>query len=253
MRYLLPLMMLASALPAIALAASCSATASKPVALLELYTSEGCNSCPPADKWLATLARSSQVPDQVVPLALHVPYWDELGWRDRFASPQFEERQRQAVRQGRSATVYTPQVLLNGRNLPDWGSEGLEHALAKLAQQPAKATLTLAVHAETGATEASISGHAPAGALVVLARYESGLISDVKAGENSGVRLKHDNVVRDWVELGHVAINGTLDFSHKLPDRADIQSAHSGLAAFVQDARSGEILQAVMLPQCLGM
>ncbi|MDB5814568.1 MAG: hypothetical protein JWM03_1838 [Rhodocyclales bacterium] len=231
------------------LAASCRATASKPVALVELYSSEGCSSCPPADKWLATLAHSKLVPSQVVPLALHVPYWDYIGWRDRFALSQFEQRQREAVRQGRSSAVYTPQVLLNGRDFRDWDG-GLDRALAKIAQQPAKAVLTLDARTIDGKTQASLSGHAPAGALVVLARYESGLSSEVKAGENSGVRLTHDNVVRDWIELGHVPADGSLDFSHTLQRRADIQSARSGLAAFVQDAKSGEILQAVMLPQC---
>ncbi|MDB5799792.1 MAG: hypothetical protein JWL63_731 [Rhodocyclales bacterium] len=232
------------------LAASCTAIASKPVALIELYTSEGCSSCPPADKWLATLAHSSQVPSQVVPLALHVPYWDYIGWRDRFASPQFEQRQREAVRQGRSSAVYTPQVFLNGRDFRDWNLGGLDRALARLARQPAKATLTLDVNTAAHATQAFLSGSAPAGARVVLVRYESGLSSDVKAGENSGERLAHDNVVRDWIELGQVAKDGKVSFSKTLQDRRDIQTTRSGLAAFVQDSSSGEILQAVMLPQC---
>jgi hypothetical protein len=84
----------------------------------------------------------------------------------------------------------------------------------------------------------------------VLARYESGLSSDVKSGENSGEHLTHDNVVRDWIELGHVAADGTVNFSQELQNRGDIQAAQSGLAAFAQDPASGEIIQAVMLPQC---
>jgi hypothetical protein len=110
----------------------------------------------------------------------------------------------------------------------------------------------LSANTTANGIDASLSGKAPAGALVVLARYESGLVSEVKAGENSGVRLLHDNVVRDWVELGRVAADGSLAFSYKLQNRTDIQSSRSGLAAFAQDPRSGEILQAVMLPQCSG-
>ena len=233
-------------------AANCSATASKPVALVELYTSEGCSSCPPADKWLGALARSSLVPVQVVPLALHVPYWDYIGWRDRFALPRFERRQREAANQGRSPTVYTPQVLLNGRNFSDWGGNSLDRALARIARQATRATLTLTANSTAGVTEASLSGQAPAGALIVLTRYESGLVSDVKAGENSGVRLVHDNVVRDWIVLGHVATDGVVTFTQKLPARTDIRADRSGLAAFVQDAKNGEVLQAVMLPWCAG-
>ena len=244
------LTILAFMLSTSALAASCSASATKPVALIELYTSEGCNSCPPADKWLAALARSSQVPSQAVPLALHVPYWDYIGWRDRFASPQFEQRQREAVRQGRASAVYTPQVFLNGHDFREWSHGGLDRALAKIAQQPAKATLTLDAHAGDHGTQVSVSGKAPAGALVMLTRYESGLSSDVKSGENSGEHLTHDNVVRDWIELGRVAKDGALSFSRELQKRPDIQAGQSGLAAFVQDPASGEVLQAVMLPQC---
>lgn len=91
--------------------AACVATsAAQAPALVELYTSEGCNSCPPADRWLSRLPRDGSV----IPLAFHVDYWDYLGWRDRFASAQFSERQRQQLSVNGSRFPYTPQVVVNG-------------------------------------------------------------------------------------------------------------------------------------------
>lgn len=231
-------------------AASCSATADKPVALIELYSSEGCSSCPPADQWLSRLARSGRVPAQVVPLALHVPYWDYIGWRDRFASPIFEQRQKDAARQGRSSAVYTPQVMLNGRDFRGWQGDGLDKTLEKLGRAPTRAVLKLTSDTAGGAQFVSLSGTGPAGARVVLARYENGLSSSVKSGENAGVRLSHDAVVRDWIELGHVGASGALQFSQKLPKNAEVDPRQAGLAAFIEDTKSGEVLQAVMLPAC---
>src|SRR5215831_3525970 len=90
-------------------AAACSARAAAPAIVVELFTSEGCNSCPPADRWLAGLP--AQIDGRpLVPLAFHVDYWDSLGWRDRFADPRFDVRQDEAVRRNGGRTAYTPQV-----------------------------------------------------------------------------------------------------------------------------------------------
>ena len=89
-------------------------------ALVELYTSEGCNSCPPADRWLSRQTEREWDARQVVALAFHVDYWDRLGWKDRFAQPAFSARQRALAAQQGSRTVYTPQVLVSGRSLPQW-------------------------------------------------------------------------------------------------------------------------------------
>lgn len=231
-------------------APTCSATASTPVALVELYTSEGCSSCPPADAWLSRLAHSAAVPAHVVPLALHVPYWDYIGWHDRFASPVFERRQRAAVAAGRSPTVYTPQVMLNGHDFQAWTRGGLDDALRELARHPARATLSITSHLLAGTQAVTLSGSAPAGSEIVLVRYENGLSSEVKSGENTGLRLYHDQVVRDWWTLGRVDASRQIAFTRSLPVRTDMQMALSGLAAFVE--RDGEVLQAVMLPHCTG-
>ncbi|MER2582862.1 MAG: DUF1223 domain-containing protein, partial [Candidatus Competibacter sp.] len=105
-------------------AASCRAQSGPgQAALVELYTSEGCSSCPPADRWLADLAAEPSLKGKVVPLALHVDYWDDLGWRDRFAQPDFSARQRALTAAQGSKTVFTPQVMINGRTTLDWGDD----------------------------------------------------------------------------------------------------------------------------------
>ena len=94
------------------------------VALVELYTSEGCDSCPPADRWLSTTFRKGVAGVAAIPLAFHVDYWDRLGWKDRFASPAYTERQYVAMRANHAGFVYTPQVLVQGRDFPEWRGRG---------------------------------------------------------------------------------------------------------------------------------
>ncbi len=84
------------------------------VSLLELYTSEGCSSCPPADRWISKLKKDDRLWSSMIPVAFHVDYWDYIGWKDRFASPEYSLRQRNYARSKNLKTVYTPGFLLNG-------------------------------------------------------------------------------------------------------------------------------------------
>ena len=102
--------------PAAPAAGTCSAQAAAAPTVVELYTSEGCSSCPPADRWLSTLKGR---PD-LVALAFHVNYWDKLGWPDRFASAAYTERQRALMRPSGASYVYTPQVIVNGQDWRGW-------------------------------------------------------------------------------------------------------------------------------------
>jgi hypothetical protein len=181
-----------------------------------------------------------------------VPYWDYIGWRDPFASPRFEKRQREAARLARSTLVYTPQVMLNGRDFRGWRQDGLEPALAAIAKTLPLATLTLSARSVPGAIEGELSGSGPAGARVVLVRYENGLANDVKRGENAVVRLEHDRVVRYWRDLGNIDASGRFTFRHAVPENAEVRAARSGLTALIEDPANGEILQAVALPHCAG-
>jgi len=117
------------------------------VALLELYTSEGCNSCPPADVLVRSLAAKGLTLDRVVSLGLHVDYWDALGWPDRFAQAIFTQRQREIAARQRTRTVYTPQLVLHGRALSTWGA--LDAEVQRINHTPARADLSLVATTQT--------------------------------------------------------------------------------------------------------
>src|SRR5437899_4635623 len=116
-------------------------------ALVELYTSEGCDSCPAADHWLSSLFGRGFRPDQVVPLALHVDYWDYIGWKDPFARGEFPVRQRKLAQMKRPVIVYTPQVLLQGRDFPRWADGEFSAQVKRINSRPARATISLAIRA----------------------------------------------------------------------------------------------------------
>jgi len=220
-------------------------------ALVELYTSEGCSSCPPADRWLSGLGKR-HLPASVVPLALHVDYWDYIGWKDPYAKREFALRQRKLSQAQRLAFVYTPQVLLQGRDFRGWGSKAFDQAVARINAQPARARLKLQVLG-TGTRGLEVEARAelvqpsPEAALYVAA-YQGRLESRVTAGENRGRLLTHDYVVLEW--LGPFAVSGALVERRTLPLLPGAAAAHSGVAAFVQDRRTGEVLQALLRSTC---
>jgi hypothetical protein len=218
-------------------------------ALVELYTSEGCDSCPPADRWLSGLPAAGFGPDRVVPLALHVDYWDYIGWKDPFAKALFSARQRELAAIGRSRVVYTPQVVLAGKDFRGWrGGAQFATSVAAINATPARAALELALAGTEIRAQATVPqpGDRDDAALYVAA-YESGLANRVTAGENRGATLRHDFVVREW--WGPIALDAAGAAS--LVRQAAAQSlATGGVAAFVQRRRTGEVLQALALPGC---
>lgn len=243
--------------PAVSAAADCAArSGTARAALVELYTSEGCSSCPPADRWLSSLAASGLGANKVVPLAFHVDYWDYIGWKDEFASARHSERQREMARLKRSTLVYTPQVLLSGEDFRGWGSRReLAARLAAINGRAPGADIDLGTRpaakagVEISAT-ASLRGTASNAALY-LALRENRLANDVKAGENDGRRLEHDYVVRELIGPLPFSGTGKAEARRALTLRPDWKRPDLGLVAFVQDAASGEVLQAVALDGCL--
>ncbi|HEX2565263.1 MAG TPA: DUF1223 domain-containing protein [Burkholderiales bacterium] len=235
-----------------AFAGQCTATSgAHTAALVELYTSEGCSSCPPADRWLSGLANYR---GQLVPLALHVDYWDYIGWKDRYAKGEFSSRQRKLTQLQRRALVYTPQVLLQGREFRGWGSPAFDAAVTAINAQPARASIALTI---TGLAsdrmdleiKAALNDPGDKDAVLYVAAYENKLSSDVSSGENRGRRLAHDYVVLEW--QGPMALGASpLAERRSLPLLPKAVPAHSGAAAFVQNRRTGEVLQALMLPAC---
>lgn len=226
------------------------------VALVELYTSEGCSSCPPADSTLRTLGRNfagKQVGlDQLVPIALHVDYWDYIGWKDRFSSKTFTQRQHWLSARAGSHTVYTPEFFVAGQELRNW-SGGVAAAVRRINSTPARADIGITLGKPTaGSVAVQVRAHAAQGGMLFLALYENSLSSAVQAGENRGSTLQHDYVVRQWV--GPIAIDVTAagasaSWSQSLAIPAGADAHNLGVAAFVQSER-GEVLQALALPVC---
>jgi len=219
-------------------------------ALLELYTSEGCSSCPPADRWFGALSAKAD-PKTLSLLAFHVDYWDEIGWPDRFARHAYTQRQSRRVRAGGSTTIYTPQVMLSSRlDLRWFKPEMVAAALTDVMRQPAPLALRLSAQPEQDHVRVDIDASAlaglPATGSMYLALYENDLSSVVKAGENAGVTLHHERVVRGLWGPWPVSATGATRHLNVTPAK-NSRLANLGLTAFVQDERSGATLQAVSL------
>ncbi|MBI3374530.1 MAG: DUF1223 domain-containing protein [Betaproteobacteria bacterium] len=241
-------------LPATGFAACDVRSGPNTAALVELYTSEGCSSCPPADRQLSRLRQALDPAAEAVPLSLHVGYWDYIGWKDPYAQTAFGERQNWLVHANQRKTVYTPQVFVSGTELRS--SQGaLRDKVRQLNAQPAAAAIhvqaritpdgALALNAEAMARAAA----EPAALYVALA--ESGLVSSVTRGENSGVTLTHDHVVREWI--GPVRLTGgSARVQREIPLPPAWSRARLEVVAFVQDERSGRVLQAISAQQCAG-
>lgn len=166
--------------------------------VVELFTSQGCSSCPPADRLLDKLAANGST---LAPLAFHVDYWDELGWPDPFASPAWTERQRQYAAALGDKSVYTPELVVGGKT----GMVGSNAALVSAAIGKAPRPALLAATTTWSAGGLEITAIAPADADVLVAIWEDGTKTKVPRGENAGETLRGDRVVR---RLERVAIAG---------------------------------------------
>lgn len=218
------------------------------VPLLELYTSEGCSSCPPADQWLSLLKTEGKV----TPLAFHVDYWDYIGWRDVYAKPEFSTRQRSAAAIGGASFVYTPQFTLNGRDYKGTNNSQLKLSIDKISKSPARANLSLVLTPQNNG-DFVLSAKAEASkprskneAQVFIAIYQNKLSSQVKAGENNGRELKHDYVVREF--FGGYPLNES--FAKSITLKPEWKNKDAGAVIFVQDSKTGETWQSLQLVLC---
>ena len=159
--------------------------------LIELYTSEGCSSCPPADKWLNKLKDDPRLWSEFIPMAFHVNYWDYIGWKDPFANPHFSSRQRQYSAENTLSSVYTPGMLLNGAEWTSWR----KHASLTLPSNVA--TGRLSVELSDSVIDASYQPTDPQQDTLILniAILGFDLNVEITAGENKGQTLMHDFVV----------------------------------------------------------
>lgn len=231
---------LAVALPAGAASASACMAQSGPTVptVVELYTSQGCSSCPPAERWLSTLNGRAGV----VALAFHVDYWDYIGWKDRYAQAQFTQRQNATQRSSGARFAYTPQVILDSRDAPAWSTLP---ATALQPHAPATVALALATDADGLALTVTPGAGAPAALSGYVAVVDDGLQTQVGAGENRGATLRQDAVVREllpWNLAGRQP--ATLHFA---PHAVSDAGAARHWVAVATDGPYGKPLQALTL------
>ncbi|WP_346837079.1 DUF1223 domain-containing protein [Microbulbifer sp. SAOS-129_SWC] len=202
------------------------------VTLVELYTSEGCSSCPPAEKWLSSLKGRPGLFREFVPLAFHVDYWDGIGWKDPFSSSAYSVRQRRYVRAGAASQVYTPGFMIDGREWRGWfhGQRNWQRAQGEPGE--------LSARLQGGQLTASFAQKR--NAVLNVAILGMGLVQQIGAGENSGRTLTHDFVVLDLVRK-----KGEGEWQLKLPAIPDRGQARTALAIWVSPPDSQQAVQAL--------
>ncbi|MGE0266938.1 MAG: DUF1223 domain-containing protein [Candidatus Omnitrophota bacterium] len=214
---------------------------SRPFAVVELYTSEGCSSCPPADILLSQFTReSSESQQRIFTLGFHVDYWDYLGWPDAFARPEYSSRQRKYAQVQRSSSVYTPQMIING--IHSFGGNRSDQA-RKYIEEELKTAPKAAVHISSVSNiDRWVSFHYEIDPFVTgdwlnVAVVESALSFQVKRGENAGRTLEHDNVVRFFRSIPMEKNSG--DVSVEIP--AVVKMVNANVIIYVQDAATLQI------------
>ncbi|HML16124.1 MAG TPA: DUF1223 domain-containing protein [Bryobacteraceae bacterium] len=232
-------------------AAGLAAAQARTPVLVELFTSEGCSSCPAADELLWRLEQAQPYPGiEVIALGEHVDYWNSLGWRDRFSSTLFTARQQDYGRAMRLENVYTPQMVVDGQAEFNGSDQSRASMEIRKAAQNAAAEVSLAV-ASPDVVHLNVERLPPGtrDADMYLAITESGLFSDVQRGENSGRRLRHAGVVRNLTTLGHFDAKKSSGYSAdaKITLKPDWRRENVRLVLFVQDRATRKVIGAATL------
>lgn len=225
------------------LAAFVPAWAQTPV-VVELFTSEGCSSCPPADALLLDLSRKT-APNGVdlILLGEHVDYWNYIGWTDRFSSAQFSQRQGDYAKAFHLASVYTPQMVIDGHlQLSGGDAAEVNRNIDAAAKEPKPAQVTLQ-WVGNNRLQVTVQSANPTRAKVLLAVTEDGLSTQVGKGENGGRTLHHAAVARELRELGSLD-KSKFETSTNVSPHKDWNVAQLKVAVIVQDPASGKILGA---------
>lgn len=216
-----------------------------PFAVVELFTSEGCSSCPPADELLGDIIAQARKNNQnIFALAFHVDYWDYIGWKDPYAKKIYSDRQRKYAQAFRSSRIYTPQMIVNGKEeFIGSNRHQAKSAIKSALSQSARAEVSLKLNklqADDMNIEYAISEFLDE-AMVHFALVERDLVQNVKRGENSGRVLKHENVVRSFETV--TSKSGVV--SLEVP--TDMTLENSSIIAYVQNSATMEILGAGIL------
>jgi hypothetical protein len=223
-----------------------AALAAENPVVVELFTSEGCSSCPPADALLGKLGQLDENSGrEVIVLGEHVDYWNYIGWTDRFSSRQFTVRQQDYAQHFGLASPYTPQMVIDGQQqVLGSDASAVAHGIDAASKKDKAATITLA---KLGGNFYQVSVKAEnAKGKVYFAVTEDGLSSEVKAGENGGRTIHHAGVVRELRPIGSLA-KGELQKKVEVPLQRDWNTANLKLVVFVQQGDAGPILGATSL------
>jgi len=206
-------------------------------ALIELYTSEGCSSCPPADRWLTSLKTSPKLWENFIPIAFHVDYWNYLGWDDRFAKAEYSQRQRQHKKEKNIRSVYTPGFVVNGQEWRGWfkGKRDLSGMEPKNV-----GVLELTVNNESFTANFSPTSPTDKKWTLTIAILGMDIVNQVDRGENAGRRLTHDFVT---LAVAQHKESAPMQWQGKLP-RANTGQAQA-VVAWLSASESLDAIQAV--------
>lgn len=216
----------------------------KGVAVVELFTSEGCSSCPAAEEVFDQLAQEARANgESIFPVAFHVDYWDEIGWKDPFSSARFTSRQLDYAHAWGRTSMYTPEAIVDGQDeMVGSDDAGLRAAIARALDRPAMVGVTVqrapSDDARTLVADVALTS-TPSDAYVVVALVERDLTIDVKSGENAGRTLHHTNVVR--------ALESVAPASHaqvRVVAPQELRLDHAALVAWVQRTKDARIVGA---------
>ncbi len=217
-------------------AATVAAADSEQGVVVELYTSQGCSSCPPADNLMGEI---SDMPG-VIGLALHVDYWDYIGWKDTFGQAKFSERQRSYAHASGDKMIYTPQMIINGgERLIGNNPAPVVGAIAAAAKAPRDVTLSLQRQGGKLLITGSAAHPLPSGTFVQLVHYTEQKSVTIERGENAGLTMEYHNVVTSWQKLGDWS--GTSDL------RMEADAGSGPVVVLVQGAGPSEVLAAARL------
>jgi hypothetical protein len=246
------------AVPALMLARNVAAGPPAPVPdaartpiLMELFTSEGCSSCPPVDNWVAQIDASQPVRNaQIIVLSEHVDYWDHDGWKDPFSSSAITGRQKAYVQNLGLSDVYTPQIVVDGAFEvkpadPQQTSQGLTRAAASPMIPVRLSSVALGADSLTGHIEADGSAQKKNADVFVAVALDKTL-TDVLAGENDGKKLENIAVVKEMVKVGKLEKGKTFDQPFTVKLWPDADPANLRVVAFVQESGPGRVVGAEM-------
>lgn len=211
----------------------------KQVSLIELYTSEGCSSCPPADHWLNGLTDQQGLWTDFIPIAFHVDYWDYIGWQDPYAHSRYTQRQYRYQENNNIRSVYTPAVIVNGNEWRSWRRSDLPSAKTTKTGQ-------LNINVEQDQLTAQFQANVPRNQALILniAILGFDLTSKVKKGENTGRTLKHEFVVLGYRSVGMQATQaGHFNVNNIALPTTSINSTRTALATWVSTAKDQAPLQ----------